>query len=110
MHANMFILLSALAANVLLGLLVIMRDSKSATNRLFFVFVTAVSIWSFTNYLSYKDAYTAIHADTLMLVRLVLCFAVILSTAFFFLVLTFPQRRITLSKRLIVFSSNRSLL
>lgn len=103
MHANMFILLSALAANVLLGLLVIMRDSKSATNRLFFIFVAAVSIWSFTNYLSYKDAYTAIHADTLLLVRLVLCFAVVLSTAFFFLVLTFPQRRILLGKRPIIF-------
>ena len=92
-NIDLLILLVALLANILLGLLVISRDSSSATNKLFFGLMSAMSIWSFTNYLSY------INTDTLFYARLVLCFAVLFATFFFLFVLTFPLKHLTISKR-----------
>lgn len=92
-NIDLLILLAALVANLLLGLLVISRDSKSATNRLFFGLMAAISIWSFVNYLSSKNI------DTLFYARLVLCFAVLFATFFFLFVLTFPMRQLTISNK-----------
>ena len=88
------ILLTSLIANLILGGLVISRDPKSATNRLFFFLVIAMSIWGTMSYLSFRDS------DTLLYARLVLMFAVLFATLFFYFVLTFPNRNKMVSLKL----------
>ena len=89
----LLILVVSLVANLLLGGLVILRDSKSATNRIFFILVVAMSVWGTMSYISYQNT------NTLLYARLVLFFAVLFATYFFFFVLTFPNRNQVVSSR-----------
>lgn len=89
----LIVLVLALIANLLLALLVIFRDPKSATNKLFFVLVLSMSIWGTLSYLSYKNT------DTLLLARMVLFTAVVFATFFFLFVATFPSRGTVLPRK-----------
>ncbi len=104
LHLDVFILVVALLTNLILGLLVITRYPESLTNRLFFLLVLSMTVWSLFNYLSYRDA------NTLLYARLVLFFAVAFATLFFFFVITFPKKDLTVSKQAILLCSLWSLI
>ncbi|MEK7616343.1 MAG: ATP-binding protein [Patescibacteria group bacterium] len=88
----------AIAANIILGFVIFFGDSKSHTNRLFFIQTIVLSVWSSVNYLSYKIT----DPDyALLLVRSVLFFAVPNSITFLFLVYTFPDKTISAKPSLV---------
>jgi signal transduction histidine kinase len=103
LNSQVFFLLVSLAAILLLGLLVINRDSKSTTNRLFFALMCAISLWSFVNYISFKNA------NTLLFARLVLSLAIVFATFFFLFVLAYPLNRLKVSKTKLILIGTVSL-
>lgn len=86
------IFLTAFSANMLLGLLVVLRDPRSATMRLFSLFVAAMNIWALFNFLSARG-------NNLLVTRLVLFFAVTFAYLFFLFAHTFPGRRVRFGRR-----------
>jgi signal transduction histidine kinase len=79
-------LVFAVAANLLLGLFVYLKNSKSATNRAFFFLTVSFVLWSSVNYLS-------VHPRVLpqiILVRLVLLFATLLCYSVYLTFSVFP--------------------
>jgi len=84
------IFLLAFMANVLLGLLVLLRAPKSATAKLFFLLVSTMSVWGFFNVLSAQSS------ENLLFARFVLFFAVVFATLFFLFAHTFPSTHLTL--------------
>ena len=83
------ILLLALLANVLLGLLVYLKNPKSVTNRRFLLLAVAICFWASANYLSVHDTF----GNQLLLVRLVLFFAAFLNLAVFLTFRAFPYAK-----------------
>ncbi len=83
---EIIILVFALLANVLLGLLVFLKNPKSVTNRRFLMLAAAFCLWGGANYLS-------VHSSPniqLMLVRIVLFTAALLNLAVFLTFRAFP--------------------
>jgi signal transduction histidine kinase len=86
---EIIILVFVVLANVLLGMLVYLKNPKSATNRRVLLLTIAICIWSATNYLSVHAS-----ADTqLMTVRLVLFWAAFLNLSAFATFRAFPYAR-----------------
>lgn len=93
----------ALVANVLLGLLVFIRNPNSWTNRLFFLLVSAMNIWALFNVLSSRSG------GSLIMARLVLFWAVVFAFLFFLFVRTYPSNVIPVRKRTLIWLSVLSL-
>ena len=89
-HLEIAIFLVALLANTLLGLLVFLRNPKSATARLFFLLIAIMSAWGFLNLLSSYSSHNLYYA------RLVLCFAVLFASVSFVFAYTFPNKKFPL--------------
>lgn len=94
----------ALLANVLLGLLVVLRNPKSWTNRLFFLHIATMNTWALFNVLSSQ------REGNLVMARLVLFWAVVFAFIFFLFVNTFPDKEFTLKKRYLILSSLLSVI
>ena len=94
MSFNLPILLFGIAANLLLGLFVFIRNRKSATHILFFFLILDIISWSAANYIALgtKDLLTV-----LTWTRIVMALAVPQAIIFFFLVHTLPEHRMRLS-------------
>ncbi len=81
--------------NVMLGLVVYIKNPKSITNRLFLVLATSFTMWSIVNYFSVHPAYFS----QIVWVRLVLFFAAFLCLSMYLTFTVFPEtRHITKSK------------
>ena len=78
----------AITGIALLGILVYLNDTQSATNRAFFFFALLTAIWGVSNYLEYRFA--TIDA-TLWALRFHLCISVFHAFAFFTLAYVFPR-------------------
>jgi signal transduction histidine kinase len=90
------ILVVALLVNFVLLGFVYMRNSKSATHRLFALLTLVMSLWSLANFF-------AVNAETTSVatwgVRSVMFFATPLSVVFFLLMHTFPRSTTSISRR-----------
>lgn len=105
MFQSDFLILSlTLIAIVLLGILVISRDPRSVTNRLFFSLVGVMSIWCLVNYFSIKDDHN------FLLVRLVLFWAVLFAAVFYFFVLSYPLKELEVIKKKYIYLSLLTIL
>lgn len=94
------ILITSVLANVILGLFVFQRNSRSITSRIFATLTFALAGWSIVSYLSVSNT----HFDQLFLVRLTMFFVILMNTAFFFLVQVFPLSDFKFNKRLKLFA------
>lgn len=80
---------------IILGILVYVQNTRSATNIFFSLFCISAAFWGVFNYLSY----TYISQEYgLQLVRMVMFFAIPLSLFFYFLMKTYPQSFVTKSR------------
>lgn len=96
MDINLLILFLGVAANLVLGLVVYLRNPKSATQRLFLWFSIDISCWSIANYFALRttDVLTALY-----LTRIVMALAVPQAVLFYLLLATIPHEKLTLPKR-----------
>src|SRR3989344_1109969 len=85
----------AIAANLILGFIVFIRQPRNTTYILFLLQTVILSLWSVVNYLSYQVTDLA---WSLMLVRLVMFFAVPNSVVFLILMHTFPSPTLRMKK------------
>ncbi len=93
LQSDFSVLCVTLIAIILLGLLVISRDARSITNRLFFALMGVMSVWCLVNYFSIKDDHN------LLFVRLVLFWAVLFAAVFYFFVLAYPRKELISFKK-----------
>lgn len=93
MNINLPILITGIAANILLGLFVYLRNRRSATPLLFFLLTLDISLWSAANYLTlqYTDLLTVLYWT-----RIVMALAVPQAILFFLLIYTLPSTRISM--------------
>lgn len=93
MNFNLPILIIGVAANLLLGLFVFIRNRRSATSILFFLLTLDVSCWSVANYLTlqYKDLLVVLYWT-----RIVMALAVPQALLFFLLIHTLPHQKLRL--------------
>jgi len=81
------ILIVSAALNLLVGLLVYVKDQRAIMNRLFLALTATLALWSTANYLSVHPLFFS----QLFLVRLVLFFGALLNLMVFLTFLTFPS-------------------
>ena len=86
---EIIILVIALLANLLLGLVVYSKNPKSTTSRRFMLLAVAICVWALVNYLSVH----ADHNEQLFLVRLSLFSAAFLNFAVFVMARAFPDTK-----------------
>lgn len=96
---EVIILVLSVLGNVLVGLLVFLKNPKSITGQLFALLTLALSGWATINFLS-------VHLDSgqLFLVRFTMFFVILMNSAFFFLARAFPHSRVTFSPRAKLFA------
>lgn len=96
---DLLILLFAVLCNLILGLLVLLRNKKSATNLLFFLLNIDIALWSTANFISLHNN---ILFPVIFWMRLVMLLAVPQAVLFFLLIHTYPKTKMQLN-RLILF-------
>ena len=89
------VLSTTVIANLLLGLIVFLKNPKALTNKLFFFLTSTLVLWSMVNFISVHPVFFA----QLWWIRLVLSCGALLNLAVFLTFLTFPSY--SLSKRLV---------
>lgn len=100
MNWNLLILIFGVLLNNTLGLIVALRNPKSATNTLFFLFSIDIALWSVANYIaiSSTDLLTALYWT-----RIVMALAVPQAILFFLLLSTIPNKQLTLPRWVPIF-------
>lgn len=95
MTINLLILVIGIAANLILGLSVLLRNRKSATSVLFFLLTVVTALWSLANQMTLgtKDL-----LSVLVWTRIVMALAVPQAILFFFLIHTLPDPSMRLPK------------
>lgn len=88
--------ISVILVCFVLGIIVYLKDPKSASHRLFILFCADTILWTITNYIS-------LHYLSLFWMRLVMFFAVPQAFLFFLFVHTFPAEKIQLPKKIFLF-------
>jgi signal transduction histidine kinase len=88
------ILVFALLLNLLIGLVVLLRNLKSATHILFFLFIIDTSFWSVANYFSLNPPEGT---GILFWMRLVMALAAPQAVLFFLLIHTIPELKLRLT-------------
>ncbi|MFH1598055.1 MAG: ATP-binding protein [Patescibacteria group bacterium] len=96
---DLYILIIIGVVNILLGLRVLINNSRSATNKLFFLFICITIAWSTANYIATSYLNVLNVEQSIFWVRLTMFFAVPQAVSFFFLVHTFPESRMVLKKK-----------
>ncbi len=85
----------ALFGNFVLGLVTYVKNPRSATSKLFFLFTTTVGIYLLLNHLALNQ--TSDHA-TLVSIRLVMATALLINVLFFLLSVAFPFPKLNIKK------------
>lgn len=90
MSVNLLILIGGVAANILLGLFVFVRNRRSATAVLFFLLTLDIGLWSIANYmtLTTRDLLTVLYWT-----RVVMALAIPQAVLFYLLIRTLPSVR-----------------
>lgn len=91
---SLLILIGAVAANLILSFFVYKRNPKSATNVIYILLNTVISIWLIVNYLSIN---TTGSSQTLLLTRLSVFFAMPMSSLFLLFSQTLPSSQLKIS-------------
>ncbi len=96
MSINLLILIGGVAANILLGLFVFVRNRRSATAILFFLLTLDIGLWSIANYLSLhtRDLLTVLYWT-----RGVMALAVPQAVLFYLLICTLPSVKFSAPNR-----------
>lgn len=94
MNINLLILIFGVAANLLLGLFVFLRNRRSVTQLLFFLLTVDIGLWSVANYLTlqFADLLTVLYWT-----RVVMALAVPQAILFFLLIHTLPSSRLLIT-------------
>jgi hypothetical protein len=89
----------AILANLVLGLFILQKNPKSATNKLFSLFCGATVLWTLFNYFSLQPP-----SDTLIIhwLRAHLASATIVSATFLLFIYNFPYQKSVFNKRVLV--------
>lgn len=90
---EVFIVVTAIVANIFLALFTLFKNPRSATNILFFLFTIALILYLPANYLLSQQA-TA--TDAFWWVKVVMTLALFINILYFLLAATFPHNKITL--------------
>ncbi len=93
------LLIISVLANIALGIIVFVKNTRSATNRLFLMLTTSFVLWSVTNFASIHPAILA----QITWIRLVLFFAVFLCLSVYLTFNTFPSTKFTLTRQRTLF-------
>ena len=88
LSSELTIVIVASAINLFLGIFTLLKNYKSVTNRLFFLFATSLSVYNFFNYVSQHQNNDQ---STLLWIRLVMFIALTINLLFFLLVANFPH-------------------
>lgn len=94
-HLDLLSVGVAVAGTTLLGVIILLNDFRSATNRAFFYFAAVTAMWSVANYMYYQVSAGSL---ALLLLRLVIFFATWHALTFFNLTYIFPANRVALPK------------
>ena len=86
----------AIATAGVLGVVILMSNPKSFTNRAFFLFSFITIIWGVLNYMTYQSHSSAV---TLWMIRSVMFFATLQASSFYLLLSAFPYDKYTFSKK-----------
>ena len=89
----------AIAINLLLGIVVLQRNLKSATNILFLLLNLDIALWSGANYMS---VFHSNQENAIVWMRLVMFFAVPQAVLFFLLIHTIPSMNIRISMKWLI--------
>lgn len=92
---SLLISLTAIAINTVLTLIVYFRNPKSATNRVFAILGTTISLWLIAMYISLKPLSPS---DSLMWIRLTIFMATPMSILFLLLAHTLPSDKLRLKR------------
>lgn len=92
---TLFILIFSVFVNLILGLTVFIKNSRSITNRLFALLALSLSGWSIVSYLSLNSG-----DYQLFLIRMTMFFVVLSNSIFLFLSQIFPDSSINFTRRL----------
>ncbi len=85
---ELYVLLTAVAGNLILGSLPLLRNFKSATNKFFSFLTITIAVYLVANYLSLHQTDLAL---TTFWVRSVMSIALVLNLAFFLMANTYPN-------------------
>jgi signal transduction histidine kinase len=94
---DLLILSASVFLNLFLGLIVVIRNRRSATNILFLLLTIDVACWSATNYIS---LHPVLGIPVLTWMRLVMMFAVPQAVLFLLLIWTFPNSKLGVSRKI----------
>ncbi|HVA96272.1 MAG TPA: ATP-binding protein [Candidatus Acidoferrales bacterium] len=83
----------AIIGNISLSLFTLIKNPKSATNRLFFSFAALIALYITCNYIL---THQTTSADTFFWVKIVMAIAPFINISFFLLVATFPKTKFTI--------------
>ncbi|TSC62416.1 MAG: Two-component sensor histidine kinase [Parcubacteria group bacterium Gr01-1014_48] len=99
-NLDLLVVGASIAANLILGFIILFREPRNASHVLFFLQTLVLSIWSILNYFSYQIKEPDV---ALLLVRFVMFFAVPNSIIFLLLMHTFPEKNIRLKKPVLAY-------
>lgn len=98
---NVLLLISAVAVNIILGLVVYKNNPRSATNLSYSLLSAVISVWLIANFTSLHP-YSLNLNLSLFWIRLSIFFAMPLSSMFYVFAKTFPQDKLPISKKSIL--------
>ena len=93
-----------IAFNVILGVIVLVHNSRSATSRIFFLIAVVFSVLSLANILTISGPIHQNHEETFFWIRVVILFALFHVYLFALFMHTFPSDELRLPRGLFVFS------
>ncbi|MFH1456644.1 MAG: histidine kinase N-terminal 7TM domain-containing protein [Patescibacteria group bacterium] len=93
---NLVIIILSVISSIILGILVLRKNFKSATNQIFAFFCFITSFWALLTYYSILGYSENI---SLIIIRSVMALAIIQTISFFLFVHTFPSNKIILNKK-----------
>lgn len=97
MNFDVFFGIVAGIGNILLGLFTYLKNPKSATNRLLFLFIASIVLYVLFNYLTLHQPTNEM---TLFWVRKIMADAIIINILFFLFAYTFPSTSFHMNKKL----------
>ena len=89
----------AIAINLILGLFIILKNPRSATNRLFFTFAVTNAVWALFNYLSLRPP---LDSSAIFWIRAHLAVSTFHASLFLLLIVNFPRQHLAVSKNKLI--------
>ncbi|KKP59869.1 MAG: Sensory transduction histidine kinase [Candidatus Gottesmanbacteria bacterium GW2011_GWA1_34_13] len=106
---TIIVLLTAVCGNLFISLFTLLKNPKSATNRLFFMFTFVIAVYLVSNYQINQQS---TDLTAFFWVKLVMCIAALINIFFYLLVATFPKQRtnFTFLSYVIIFGTTFGLM